>query len=95
MVSPLGNNITPAPEPPAPLTETEPVAVFLVGLAAVVDAGIAAAAALDWIDLTTEQAGAVIGFVTIATGLCLAVLRARVYSPATVAGLTAPTSEGG
>lgn len=83
------------PEPPAALTDTEPVAVFLAGLAALVDAGIAAATALDWLDLTNEQAGAVIGCVTVATGLCLAVLRARVYSPATVAALTAPTSEGG
>lgn len=95
MIEPVGDDVAPAPEPPGALTDTEPVAVFLLGLAALVDAGIAAATALDWIDLTTEQAAAVIGCVTVATGLCLAVLRGHVYSPATVAVLTAPTIEGG
>lgn len=89
--------IQPLPEPPSEpgLIDTQPVGVFLAGLAALVDAGIAAATALDWIDLSTEQAAAVIAFITAATALAAAVLRSRVYAPATVAELTAPHRPGG
>lgn len=73
--------------------DTEPVAVALTGLAGVVDLGLIAAVALDWIDLTNEQTAAVVAFVTAATALVGAVLRANVYSPATVEDLTASEGE--
>lgn len=73
--------------------DTEPVAVALTGLAGLVDVGLIAAVALDWLDLTTEQTAAVVAFVTATTALVGAVLRANVYSPATVEDLTAPGDE--
>jgi hypothetical protein len=66
--------------PNGPL-DKEPVAILLAGLAGVVDASIAAATALDWVDLTSQQAGSVIAFVTVLTGLIGSVLRAQVWSP--------------
>lgn len=70
--------------------DREPVAIFLTGLAAVVAAGLAAADALDWVSLDTDQTAAVITFTTAVTGLIGAVLRSRVYAPATVARLVNP-----
>lgn len=70
--------------------DREPVAILLTSLATVVGGGIAIANAWDWVDLTNEQTLAVMGFVAIITGVVGTVLRSRVYSPATVAGLTAP-----
>lgn len=67
--------------PNGPL-DKEPVAIMLAGLAGLIDAGIAAATALDWIHLTTDQAASVIAFVTIITGLIGSALRAKVWSPA-------------
>lgn len=67
------------------LVDTEPVIVALTGLAGVVDLGIMAASSLDWIDITAGQTASVVTFITAVTALIAAVLRARVYSPATVA----------
>lgn len=66
-------------------TAKEPVLIFLGALAAIVDAGIAVAAGLDWVSLTNEQTAAIIAFVTLLTGVIAAMLRASVYAPATVA----------
>jgi predicted lipid-binding transport protein (Tim44 family) len=79
-----------APANPAtePITEREPVRVFLGGLAGVVSLGLIAATLMDWVDLTTEQTA---GLVAAVAGICVLVsetLRARVYSPATVAEIT-------
>ncbi len=56
----------------------EPVAVALAGLDAVVAAGLVAANALGWIDLTDGQIAAVVGFVVAVSGLFGAVARGRV-----------------
>lgn len=66
---------------------TEPVAVFLAGLAGVVDLGLIAASALDWIALTDSQTAAVVAFVSAATALAGGLLRANVWAPASVAAL--------
>ena len=66
------------------IVEREPVAVFLAGLTGLVDAAIVAATALDWVDLTAEQAAALVGFVTVAAGLIGGVLRANVWAPANI-----------
>lgn len=78
------------PATDAPLVERQPVAVFVSGLAGVVALGLAAATALDWVDLTFEQCTIVVAFVTAACALCGGALWGAVYSPATVADLTAP-----
>jgi len=76
------------PPTPAPLIEREPVAVVIAGLTAVLDAGIILAAAFDWA-LTASQAGALVAFVTACSAFAAPVLRAHVWSPATVAALKA------
>lgn len=73
--------------PTTGLLGEEPVAVFLAGLAAIIDLGIAVATALDWVALTSGQAGAIAGFVTAVTAFIAGITRARVYSPATVASI--------
>lgn len=79
---------TPIADSTDPL-DTEPVIVFLTGLAGVVDLGLIAATALDWLDLNGGQTASVVAFVTAATALVTAALRARVYSPRTVARIRA------
>jgi hypothetical protein len=74
----------------APLSEREPVALGVGALALVIDLGIAMATTLDWVDLTSEQAASIIAFVTALSTLVGALLRGRVWSPATVAAMTAP-----
>jgi hypothetical protein len=56
----------------------EPVAVFILGFDAVVAAGLSAASALGWISLSGDQVAAVVGFVTVLSGLVVAALRSRV-----------------
>lgn len=70
---------------PTGLLDREPVLVFLSGLAGLVDLGIIAGNALDWLQLDEGQTVAVVAFVTAVTALIAGVLRASVYSPATVA----------
>lgn len=67
------------------ILNTEPVLVFLAGLAGIVDLGLIAADGLDWIPLTNEQTASVVAFVTAVTALAAAVLRSRVWAPASVA----------
>lgn len=69
------------------ILDTEPVVVFLTGLAGIVNVAIIAADALDWVALTNEQTAALAAFVTGATALVAAVLRSKVWAPATVAHL--------
>lgn len=71
------------------LVEREPVLVFLAGLAGVVDAGLITADTLNWVALTNEQTTSLVAFVTAVTALVAGVVRAKVWSPATVAGITA------
>jgi Na+-transporting NADH:ubiquinone oxidoreductase subunit NqrD len=73
---------------PAPLLEREPVAIGIAGLTAVIDAGIILAAAFDWA-LTAPQAGALVAFVTACSAFAAPLIRAHVWSPASVAALTA------
>jgi hypothetical protein len=74
----------------APLTDREPVALGVGSLAVLIDLGIALATSLNWIDLTTEQSGAIIAFVSALSVIAGALIRDHVWSPATVAGLTTP-----
>lgn len=71
------------------ILDTEPVLVLLTGLAGVVDLGLIAADGLDWIPLTNEQTGALVAFVSAVTALIAAMLRAKVWSPASVGAITA------
>lgn len=78
----------------APLTDREPTAIAVGSLAVLVDLGIAMATRLDWIDLTAEQAAAIIAFVSGLSVVVGGLLRGTVWSPASVAELTGPdTSE--
>lgn len=72
------------------IVEREPVRVFLAGFAAVVGLGLVAADAMDWIDVTHEQTAALVVFVAALCTLVSETLRAKVYSPATVADITSP-----
>lgn len=77
-------------QPSAPsggILDTEPVAVFLAGLAGIVDLGLIAADGLDWVYLTNEQTGSIVAFVTAVTALIGAVLRSKVWAPASVAAV--------
>lgn len=76
---------------PAPLTDRQPVAVYLSQAAGVVAAGLAVAVAFGW--LTAEQAGALGVFVGTVLTLFGAILHGEVWAPATVAKLTAPPPE--
>lgn len=67
------------------ITQTEPVAVFLAGLAGIIDLGLIAASALDIVHLTDGQTAAIVACVTAATALIGAVLRSKVWAPASVA----------
>lgn len=71
------------------LIDTEPVIVFLAGLAAVVNLGLIAATALDWVALTPASTATIIAFVTAAIALVASTLRAKVWSPASVGDLEA------
>lgn len=82
-----------APTEPKGVTEREPVRVFLGGLAGVVGLGLIAVDLLGWVDLSTEQTAAIVACVAGACALVSETLRARVYSPATVEHLTAPSPE--
>lgn len=68
---------------PGPL-ETEPVAVFLTGLAAIVNLGVILAAAFDWVYLTDNQAAAIVAFITGVIAVVGAMLRSTVWAPASV-----------
>jgi hypothetical protein len=74
----------PLPVEPDIPTDTEPVAVAVGSLAVLVDAGIITATALDLIDLTGEQAAAVVAFVTVASASFGAWLRQLVFCRRTV-----------
>jgi hypothetical protein len=79
------------PPPVGPgIVARQPVRVFLGGLAGVVSLGLIAANALDWIDLDNNQTAAIVATIAGACALVSETLRAKVYSPATVATLTAP-----
>lgn len=75
------------------LLETEPVAVGVGTIVALVDALIIMATALDWIDLTTEQATAIVAFVTTLSLIVGGLVRSAVWSPASVDKLTTTTRE--
>lgn len=75
------------------LLETEPVAVGVGTIVALVDALIIMATALDWIDLTTEQATAIVAFVTTLSLLVGGLVRSAVWSPASVRKLTTTAGE--
>lgn len=72
----------------APLIDREPVALEMGSLAVLIDLGIAMATSLDWIDLTTGQAAAIIAFITALNVITAVAIRNHVWSPATVANLT-------
>lgn len=72
------------------LTDREPVALGVGSLAVLIDLGIAMATSLDWIDLTAEQAAAIIAFISALSVITGTAIRNHVFSPATVAGLTTP-----
>jgi len=78
----------PPSTPPAGVTDTEPVAVWLVGLVALINAGLALADNLDWINTTPEQTAAIGAFITALTAIVGSFVRGTVYSPATVERLT-------
>lgn len=75
----------------APLTDREPVALGVGSLAVLIDLGIAMATSLDWIDLTAEQAAAIIAFVSALSVITGTAIRNHVFSPATVAAMPSPT----
>lgn len=81
---------TPAPAPAPGAWEKEPVAIALSGLVAAVVAALGVASAYDWIDMTADQVAATGAALTAITAAVGAVLRAAVYSPATVARRAAP-----
>lgn len=78
----------PTTTPSGPLS-TEPVAVWLAAALAIVNAGLALADVFNWIDTTPEQTTAIGVFVTTVTAIIGALVRGTVYSPSTVADLTA------
>lgn len=78
----------PTPSTADGLLDTEPVAAFLAALAGIVDLGLVAASALDWVALTDGQTAAIVAFVSGVTAGVAAFLRSRVWSPATVSQLT-------
>jgi hypothetical protein len=80
-----------APPLPGPL-DGQPVAVFVGGLTALIDAGLVLAALLDWVDLTAEQTAGIVAFVTMAATSVGAALRQLVYCRRTVraAGIASP-----
>jgi hypothetical protein len=82
---------TPTPTPP--LGDREPVAIFLAGLAGLIDLGIVMATRLGWVDLTAEQGAAIVAFVTGATFIAGGMLRSTVWSPASVAEITQPDTQ--
>jgi hypothetical protein len=79
------------PEPDDTLVDSQPVAVFVGGLTAVIDAGVVAANLLGWLDLTGEQTAGVLAFVTAAAGFVGATLREAVWCRRSVRRLTAPS----
>lgn len=58
--------------------DREPVLIFLAGLAAVVDAGLIAAANLGWLSWDGDQIAKVVVFVTSMCALFAAMIRAKV-----------------
>lgn len=74
----------------APLSEREPAAIGLGSLAVLVDLLVGLGAYFGWFDLTNEQAGVIIAFVTALAALVGALVRHEVWSPASVAALTNP-----
>lgn len=76
------------------LLDTEPVVALLTGLAGIVDLGIIAANALEWVYLTDGQTAAIVAFITGVTGAVAAALRSKVWAPASVAKLPCPPSSG-
>lgn len=82
-------------QPPPPddsLVARQPVAVFLTGLAGLVNLGLVAADAMNWVSLQPVQTGSLVAFVTAACSLVGITLHAKVWAPATVAQLTAPSA---
>lgn len=76
------------PENPGAL-DKEPVAVFGAALIGAITAGLALADSLGWLPLTAEQTTGIVAFITALGAAIGALLRARVYSRATVARLKA------
>lgn len=76
--------------PAARALDAEPVATLLTSLVALVDAALVAGTALGWLDLSAEQTAALVAFVTALSGVVGALLRASVWSPASVERLTRP-----
>lgn len=71
--------------------DTEPVAALLGSIVVTIDAALVAGTALGWLDLTPDQAAALVAFVTAVSGAIGAALRARVWAPASVDELTRPS----
>lgn len=71
------------------IVDREPVAIFLGGLAALIDVGLVAANAMEWVSLTDGQTASLVAFVTAFTALAGSMVRARVWSPASVASAVA------
>lgn len=76
-------------EPTEKLMQKNPVLILIAGLWGVLNAGLVMSNALEWTELSGEQMTAIGGFVTVTCGLAALVLRASVYSPATVAQIEA------
>lgn len=66
---------------------TEPVAIGIGSIVALVDALIIVCTAMEWIDLTTEQAAAIVAFVTVLSAVIGGFVRSTVWSPDSVAKL--------
>lgn len=82
-----------APEPPAPpLKESEPVAIGVGGIAALIDALLILCASIGWLDLSAAQTAALVAFVTALSATVGTWMRGTVWSPASVAHLTTPES---
>lgn len=72
---------------PATLTDREPVVLGVGTIAALVDAVIILGTVLDWINLSDEQAAAIVVFVTSLSGVVGALVRSVVWSRESVAQL--------
>lgn len=70
---------------------SEPVAVLVASATLLIDAGVALAAAFDWVALTDNQATAIVAFVTAVSAVFGVVLRQQVYAPRTVVRRTTIT----
>ena len=68
--------------------DSEPVGIITAALIVVLNAGVVLARAFGWWDVQDSQIAALVAFITAVSGLAGAFMRSKVYSPATVRGLT-------